>query len=431
METIGQTTFASGIQVIKTRLLAVINEHHTFGNSRFTEAGTHKIVVTFVQPSSKLLPVEIKCATVTIVKGITQSDETCFKDQHLSLHSSKAMNNVTSTTPVLLLPFNLQHNLEPTISTGCSQSDLIYSFYLLSIDASQWKFGRAQRYPTPQGRSLQETFLPEYCAELGPKSTLTIEAKSLSHGYYLAVFTVSVSSNAADFRQFIQPVEIVRSDLQSKFRGNDTITSDGQFIELDFYSSTVDPDSQESDRRKLNLTLICYPERLAAAVFQPNTVQLGSSRPTDSNPQNHNPWSIQWSQLSLVTRRPELNIQFYENECFSAHAKQEKSNDLIQFDLKNKLFNISEEKLQLDNDTLHFLLIARHLTDGRQLITRFSVDKRTDLNFDTTDLNALDEVMNNLDNLALANPKKAVELVSGLADKLNGMSNDAVGRFSP
>ena len=340
------------------------------------------------------------------------------------------MGNVTATTPVLHLPYNLQHNLEPTITTNCLHSDLVYSFYLLSIDASQWKYGRVQRYSTRPGQSLQEIFLPGYCSELSPKSTLTIEAKSLSHGYYLAVFTVSISSNTGDFRQFLQPMEIVRSDLQSKFGGNETISSDGESIALDFYSSTMDPDTDESDRRKLNFTLICYPERLASAVFQPTTVQLGSSRPTESNPQNHNPWSIQWSKLSLVTRRPELNIQFYEHHCLAEHLKQEKDKDFIPFDVKNKRFNISEEKLQFDNGTLHFLLIARHLTDGRQLVTRLTLDKQTEFNFDTTDLNALDEVMNNLDNLALTNPKKAVELVSGLADKLNEMSDTAVGRCS-
>ncbi|CAF1575450.1 unnamed protein product, partial [Didymodactylos carnosus] len=42
-----------------------------------------------------------------------------------------------------------------------------------------------------------------------------------------------------------------------------------------------------------------------------------------------------------------------------------------------------------------------------------------------SDLNAMDEAMNNLDNLAATNPKKAVELITGLADKLNEMSENS------
>lgn len=393
---------------------------------RFTKVGTFKIDVVFIQPSSKLLNVEMKCSSVTVVEGVTRAADTCFQEQHFTLNSSNALNNISSTSPVLLLPFSHQHQLEPTIVTSCPDPDLVFSFYLLAIDPSQWKHSRTQRYPNPTGPNFQETFLTDYCSELGPKSTILIEAKALSYGYYLAVVTVASTTNLADFRQFFQPIEIVRSDLRSKFGGNETINTDGQPIELDFYSSTLDPDADESDRRKLNFTLICYPTRLQSSVFHPNMIQLGATRPTDRNPQNFNPWAIQWSNLTIVSRRPDFNIQFFENSCFSSSVKHGKNKEFLQFDTNAKLFNITEDQLVFNNGTLNFLLIVRHMIDGRQLVRRFTVEKQSDINFDTADLSLLEEVMNNLDDLAAANPQKAVELITGLADKLNEMSDNTV-----
>ena len=125
--------------------------------NRFTKAGTYKIDVTFIQPSSKLLTIEIKCPTVTIVSGITQPEATCFQEQQFHLTSPNAINNISLSSPVLLLPYTLQHNLEPLIITTCSDNDLIYSFYLLSIDLSQWKYSRIQRYSNSATQSLQQT----------------------------------------------------------------------------------------------------------------------------------------------------------------------------------------------------------------------------------------------------------------------------------
>lgn len=396
---------------------------------RFTKAGVYKIEVTFVQPSTKFLTAEIACPTVTVVSGVVRPEDTCFQDQFFSLTSPHAMNNVTSSSPVLFLPHSLQHNIEPVIATPCSENDFIYSFYLLSIDASLWKHSRVQRYSTFPVSPFEETFLSKECSELGPKSTLTIEPKSLPHGYYLAVFTVTTSLNQADFRQFMQPIEIVRSDLTSRFGGNETVTIDGQTVYLDFYSPTNDPDTNESDRRKLNFTLICYPEDMQAAVFQPNTLQLGATRPTSSNPQNLNNWSIQWHNLTLVARRPELQIQIFESQCFIPKPQRAKQKETIQFDPKTKRFNLTEADLELNNGSLHFLLIVRHITDGRQLISRLVLDKQISYVFATADLNLLEEVMGNLDDLAAANPQKAVALITGLADKLNEMSGNSVSRI--
>ncbi|CAF3946958.1 unnamed protein product [Adineta steineri] len=393
---------------------------------KFKKADTYKIDVTFTQPSSKLLTAAIKCPTVTIVNNIVEPEQTCFPEQQFSLSSLTAINNITSTSPVLLLPYTLQHNLEPIIISNCSENDFLYSFYVLSIDASQWKYSRTQRYSSSQ-QSFQETFLSNDCSEIGPKSTLTIEPKSLSHGYYLAVFTISLSLNPSDFRQFIQPIEIIRSDLETTFGGNETITSDGDKISLDFYSSTIDPDINEFDRRKINFTLLCYPEQMESSIFLPNTMQLGSSRPTETNSQNHNSWSIQWTDFSLVLRRSELNIQIYENHCFLSNKKQRKNTTSIDFDSKTKIFKINEQNLDFSNGTLHFLLIIRHLIDGRQLISRLEIDKQTKYVFDTIDLGALEDAMGNLDDLAATNPKKAVELIGSLADKLNEMSDNSTG----
>jgi hypothetical protein len=359
---------------------------------------------------------------VTIVQGITKSEETCFDEQQQQFHliSSNSINNISSSSSVLLLPYSLQHNLQPIISK-CSAYDLIYSYYLLSIDPTQWKYSRTQRYSNSLGQSFQETFLENHCES---KSTLTIEPKTLSYGYYIAVFTMSINS---DFRQFIQPIEIIRSDLITKFNGNQTIINDQEEIHLDFYSTTNDPDQNDFDRRKLNFTLICYPQSRQALIFQPNLIQLGSSRPTETNPQNLNHWSIQWSKLNLIFRRIELNLQVYDNQCFTSN---DKNRQIIRFDSNTQILNINEHDLLFTNETLYFLLIIRHITDGRQLIARFNVDKQLNLVFDTTDLTLLEEAMGNLDDLASTNPAKAMELITGLADKLNEMSDNTVSELS-
>lgn len=309
----------------------------------------------------------------------------------------------------------------------CSPNDFIYSYYLLSIDPSQWKYPRTQRYSNLPSQSFHETYLDSFCSELSSKSLLTIEPKTLPYGYYLAVYTIGVSSNPSDFRQYVQPFEIIRSDLSTTFDGNQTITNDRQEILLDFYSTTSDPDQNDFDRRKLNFTLICYPESIQSSIFQPNSLRLGASRPTETNPQNLNPWTIQWSKLNQIVRRTDVNIQIYETQCFSP---MKNNRSTIQLDSENKILKINEHDLLLDNGTLDFLLIVRHLTDGRQLITRFQVNKLLSFIFDTTDLTVLEEAMGNLDDLASANPKKAVELITGLADRLNEMSDNSVSRFS-
>ncbi|CAF0748743.1 unnamed protein product [Adineta steineri] len=389
---------------------------------KFTKVGTYKINVVFIQPSSILLPVDLKCPSVLIVENTLRSGETCFHDKQFHLVSSNSLNNVSALlSPVLLLPHSLQHDLEPILTTKCSMEDLIYSFYILSIDASHWKYSRTQRYSNTNNPTFADTFLENYCSRFGVNSTLTIEPKSLSYGYYISVFTISRSSNLADFRQFIQPIEIIRSDFITTFGGNETITNHMNELHLDFYSTTVDPDNNEFDRRKLNFTLICYPEYLQSKIFQPNLIQLGSSRPTDTNSQNINNWSIQWTNLNLIFRRSEINLHVYENQCFSSN----KNRELIKFNSDTKSLSINEEELLFTNGTLHFLLIVRHLMDGRQLIARLEVDKEDTITFDTTDLTALEDVMENLDNLASSNPKKAVEFIGGLADKLNEMSDNS------
>ncbi len=371
--------------------------------------------MTFIQPSSKLLPIELKCSIVTIVK---QSNETCFEDQEFHLISSNSLNNISSSSSVLLLPYSLPHNLQPKIRSKCSANDFIYSYYLLSIDPSQWKYSRTTKQYS--NSSFQETFLENYCSQFSSKSILTIQPKTLSYGYYISVFTISSNSNPSDFRQLIQPIEIIRSDLITTFNGNQTITDE---INFDFYSTTIDPDQNDFHPNQLNFTLICYPESLQSSIFQPNVIQLGSSRPTETNPQNINPWSIQWSKLNLIFHRMELNLQVYENQCF---ISEKQNRTLIQWDLNTKILNIKENDLISTNETLYFLLIVRHLIDGRQIVARFDVDKELNTIFDTNNLNVFEEAMENLNDLASSNPNKAVELITNLADKMNQISENSV-----
>ena len=175
----------------------------------------------------------------------------------------------------------------------------------------------------------------------------------------------------------MQPIEIIHSDLTTTFEGNDTITTDGEIIKLDFYSTTNDPDVTTGfDRRKLNFTLICYLESDQSSLFYPAAPQLGSTRPTEINSQNLNSWSIRWEQLNLISRRSDLNIQIFEHQCFSPTSKIGKSKESIQFDEENKVFNFSETELEFNNQTLYFLLIVRHLIDRRLLITRVELDRK-------------------------------------------------------
>ena len=387
---------------------------------RFTKTGTFKISAKFIQASSKHLPVELKCSTVTIVEGTIKPEETCFEEQDFHLTSSNSTNHSQSTA-LLLLPYSLQHNLKPEIVSRCSKDDFLFSYYLLSLDSSLWKYSRLlQRYSNP---SLPETFVNQYCAELTTESDLTIAARTVPHGYYLAVYTVSLSSNPADFRQFIQPIEIIRSDLVTEFDGNQTIDESDQDILMNFYSTATDPDRKDFDRRKLNFTLFCYPESSQSKLFQPNMIPLGSSRPTDTNPLNQIQTTIEWSKFNPIFRQNELNLQILEHQCFSLI---EKKPEMIQIDSETKLLKINEHDLNFNNGTLHFILIVRHLIDGRQYVGRFEVDKPINLVLQTDDLSALEGVMENLDDLAAANPKKAVELITGLADKLNEMSSNTV-----
>ncbi|CAF3926734.1 unnamed protein product, partial [Rotaria sp. Silwood2] len=147
-----------------------IIEANKYTIKEFTKAGTYKIDVTFIQPSSKLLKIGLKCSTVTIVEGIIRSEDTCFQEQQFHLTSSNSLNNTNSPSPILYLPYSLQHNLEAIILTKCSNHDFIYSFYLLLIEPSQWKYPRIQQYSNSINQTFQEKFIENYCSEFGIKS---------------------------------------------------------------------------------------------------------------------------------------------------------------------------------------------------------------------------------------------------------------------
>lgn len=363
---------------------------------------------------------------MNIVDEIVDDQQTCFPEQQFHLSSPNSLNNISVASSVLQLPYNLPHNLEPAMITSCLETDFIYAFYLLAVDPTQWKYARSQRYANTLNTDFQETVLGSYCSELGPKSSLVLDARTLAHGCYLAVFTVSRRSQPSDFRQFIQPIEIIRSDLTSTFGGNQTIRKGEDNIALDFYYSTTDPDSQETDRRKLNFTLLCYPKLWQSTIFQPNTMQLGATRPTETNPQNTNSWSIQWPHMNLVLRRPEANLHFYEHMCFSSSWRKNRTKESTYFDLGSRTLNISEHVLAFNQSQLDFVLIVRHLTDARQLIIRLEVDQEVNLDFANSGFYSLEDSMIDLDDLANLNPKKAVEFIIGLAEKLNIMSDNMV-----
>jgi hypothetical protein len=82
--------------------------------------------------------------------------------------------------------------------------------------------------------------------------------------------------------------------------------------------------------------------------------------------------------------------------------------------------------LMFNNSHLDFLFIVRHVTDGRQSIARLQVDQELKMDFLSQGFDSLEELLGDLDALTMANPKKAVEFVSGMADKLNAMSENTV-----
>ncbi|CAF0819785.1 unnamed protein product, partial [Didymodactylos carnosus] len=168
------------------------------------------------------------------------------------------------------------------------------------------------------------------------------------------------------------------------------------------------------DRRKLNFTVICHLKSEEQNIF-PNDLPLGSRRPSENN--IYNLLSIRWLNLSLVSH-PESNIYFLEHRCFSTKLDYQ----YVVYEPTLKTFNISKKYLHF-NGTFSFTLITRSL-DGRMLISQKLVDKRDEFII-SDDLNLLDEVMNNLDNLVLVNPKKAVQLITDLAEKLNEMSENS------
>ena len=150
--------------------------------------------------------------------------------------------------------------------------DFVYSFYLLSIDPSKWKYARRQRYSNQMNELLEVKFVSDTCSELGSKPTFAIKPRSLLHGFYIAAVTFSTNAKSTDFPQFLEPIEIISSDLITTLGGNQTIINDGEVIQLNLYSSTTDPNTKDFDRRKLNFTFICYSDEAQPSLFTPNTL---------------------------------------------------------------------------------------------------------------------------------------------------------------
>ena len=368
--------------------------------------------MTFIQPSSKRLSVELRCSAVNIVTpNSIGSDHWCTREEfHLS--SSNALNNVSSLSPVLLLPYHVQHNLE--LSPACSEGELIYSHYLLAVDKSAWKYAQRQ-IPLNQRSTdwFEEEYLSNACEEHRSKFSVIIDQESLNYGYYLSHITIQ-NSNSNHFRHYIQPIEIIHADLTTRFNSQQTVMNDDGLVKLDFLLTVG-----TKDQSRLNFTLLCYPASSEKRLFTPNGMRLGSSQARENSAFSK---LIPWANFTLITRRPELSFYFYEHQCLSA-SDQSRS---FTFDPVTREMNIPEEAFISSNRTLHFDLIMRHLHDGRILTTRRTFNKRTQINFNTTDLITIEHAMSNQNTLTEKDPKQAIDLVGDLAEKLNEISRNWV-----
>ena len=373
------------------------------GLLRYAKSGTYQIGVTFIQPSSKVLSAELRCSTVEVItQNSIGSDHWCTSEEfHLS--SSNALNNVSSVSPVLLLPENVQHKLE--LPMACSTSEFIYSYYTLAVD--KLPIRTSHRQTASNQHSFEEEFLSNLCSDHQSKFSYIIEQKSLTSGYYLLHITIQ-NLNSNDFRHYIQPIEIVHSNLSTTFDFHQTIMNDGDLVKLDFLSTI-----NVKDQQRLNLTLLCYPESSEKHLFTPNGLQLGSSRSDKLIP---------WEKFNLIIRRPDLNFYFYEHQCLSS------GDELHSFtiDPETREMNINEQAFILNNRTLHFDLIMHHRIDGHMSITRRILNKRIQSNFNRTDLNKIEIAMTDFDRLIKNDSNYAIEIVEDLAEKLNEISRNSV-----
>ncbi|CAF1560182.1 unnamed protein product, partial [Didymodactylos carnosus] len=317
---------------------------------QYQKAGTYNIDITFINPSSKKLKSLLTCSQVTIIDKPLETSS-CINDQLIYLYSDNAVNTtITAKTPVLLLPFNKKHILIPKLPSICNSETFSYSFYLINTDPLNWKYSQRLNRLSSTNRSIYtDEYLSYYCSNIGKTKSLIIEPKSLQYGYYFIQITIVSTINPSIYREIIQPIEIVKSDLNTSFGsliannlngtgGTETI-SDDEDITINFWSKTNDPDDETNDKRKLNFTLICYLPSEAQNLF-PDDILLGNTRPSENN--IHNLLNIRWSNLSLVIR-PELNIQLFEHRCFLNKIDYQH----IIYESTLKTLNISEKYLQL------------------------------------------------------------------------------------
>ena len=301
---------------------------------------------------------------------------------------------------------------------ACSKTEFIYSYYLLAVDKLAWRHPNRQISSNQHSTdSFEEEFLVRSCSEPRSQFSFIIERKSLTYGYYLSHITIQ-NSNSNQLQHYIQPIEIVRSDLSTKLDGHQTIASDSGILTLDFQATT-----DTEDQQRLNFTLLCYPESSEKHLFTPNGLRVGSSRPSEYSALSK---LISWTKFKLIARRPQVNFYFYEHQCLTS-GDQSRS---FTFDPKTREVNITEDAFMLSNRTFHLDLIIRHLIDGRILITRRTFNKRIQVSVNTADWKTIDHVMTDLDNVVDKDPKQAIEVVGDLAEILNEISRNSVNCFS-
>ena len=352
----------------------------------------------FIQPSLKRLSVELHCSTVKIVdENVNQSNSWCSTEQfHLS--SSNALNNISSSSSILLLPLHLQHYLH--LSMSCSQSGWIYSSYLLALKPNSLR----------SSSSFSEEFLSNFCSSHRSNFSMFIEANSLPSGHYRLYVTI-YNIHSHQLQDYLQPIEIIRSEFHKKLNDHQTIIHNGDVIKLDFLSKTDLKNAQ-----RLNFTLVCYPQTNEKILFPPHGLRLGLSRPNSFTK------LIPWNNFHLILHRPDLHFSFYEHQCLSS---VDQSHSFI-IDPETRQLNINEEAFLLTDRTLHFDLIMRYLIDGRVLITRRTLNKRIENHLNATKLKTIEYNITDLDQLIQHDPKHAIEVVGDLIEKLNEISLNSV-----
>ena len=257
------------------------------------------------------------------------------------------------------------------------KKDFIHSSYLIQMNSI---------IDQTSSNVFHEQFVEKTCSQFQSRFSFTIEENSLPIGSYLYHLTIAnLQSN--EIEHYIQPIEIFPSNITKK-------------IEI-------------KPEEKVNYTLLCYPQIFGKDLFNPDGLQTGEYTQLNQ--------TIPWKKFQLVTDRPELNFYFYEFECLS--SKDEMRSFLIDPETREMLIN--EDMFNSNNRTLYFDLIKHDLINGKILITRRTINEQIQKNFLT-----IERIVTHLNNFVIDNdPKRAIDMVEDLAERLNQISQNSVKYF--